>query len=109
MPQKEGFKESRRSTRVELKVTIEVQGQELRCKGETVIVNLHGALINVTAPLEVGMRILLFVFITGKQSYARVVSVPTPLQCGIELDRPQNIWGVSLAPEDWSKESSSDF
>jgi hypothetical protein len=24
-----------------------------------------------------------------------------PLHCGIELDKPQNIWGVSLPPDDW--------
>jgi hypothetical protein len=102
----EGFKESRRSTRVPLKVTIEVEGQELKCEGETIIVNLHGALITVPAGLEVGMRISVYVFITSKQSYARVVSMPNPLQCGIELEQPQNIWGVSLAPEDWDEGAS---
>jgi hypothetical protein len=24
-----------------------------------------------------------------------------PLYCGIELDQPRNIWGLSLPPEDW--------
>ena len=105
----ERFQESRRSTRVPLKVTIEVEGQELKCEGETIIVNLHGALIEVTAALEVGMRISIYVYITDKRSKARVVSVPNPLQCAIELEKPQNIWGVSLTPEDWQASKSSDF
>ena len=104
-----GFKESRRSTRVPLKVTIVVEGQELKCEGETIVVNLHGALISVSRELEAGMRISIFVLITGKRSPARIVSVPAPLQCAIELEQPQNIWGVSLAPEDWQESSSSDF
>ncbi len=97
----EGFKEARRSTRVPLKVTIEVEGEELKCEGETIIVNLHGALISVSKDLQVGMRIWIFVYITGKRCPARVVSAPAPLQCGIELEQPQNIWGVSLTPDDW--------
>jgi hypothetical protein len=26
-----------------------------------------------------------------------------PLQCGIELDEPRNIWGVPLPPGDWEE------
>jgi hypothetical protein len=51
--------ESRRSTRVPLKVVIAAQGinEQLTCDGETIIVNRHGALISCTAPLRVEMKI----------------------------------------------------
>ena len=41
--------ESRRSTRVRLKVVIEAKGvtEPLTCDGETIVVNLHGALISI--------------------------------------------------------------
>ena len=51
------FRESRRSTRVPLKVAIEVEGgsESLTCEGDTVVVNLHGALIS-TALARLGCR-----------------------------------------------------
>jgi hypothetical protein len=66
------FRESRRSTRVHLKVAIEAQGvaEHLTCEGETIIVNLHGALISTSAALSVGMKIEIHVYLTGKQANA---------------------------------------
>lgn len=104
------FRESRRSTRVPLKVVIRMEGGDnnLTCDGETIIVNLHGALLVSAVPLAVGMRISVQVFLTGKRSSARVAYVDprNPLQCGIELDQPQNIWGVQLPPSDWIEPSA---
>ncbi len=53
------FRESRRSSRVPLKVVIEGRGiaEPLTCEGETIIVNLHGALISTSVALSVGMMI----------------------------------------------------
>jgi len=58
-PQKRVSGESRQSTRVRLKVGIEAQGigVPLTCEGETVVVNLHGAMIVTDAKLSVGLRI----------------------------------------------------
>ena len=73
------------------------------CEGETIVVNLHGALILTGIELRIGMRIWIHVYLTDKRATARVVCVDSenPLQCGIELDKPQNIWGISLPPDDW--------
>ena len=99
------LRESRRSTRVPLQVVISVEGgaHNVTCEGETIVVNLHGALVTTAIPLFQGMRISIQVYLTGKGSKARVAYVDpaNPLKCGIELDQPQNIWGVSLPPEDW--------
>ena len=86
---------------------VEVEGGvgNLTCDGETVVVNLHGALISTTIKLSVGMRVSIHVYLTDKRAKARVVYVDPekPRRCGIELDQPQNIWGVPLPPADWDE------
>ena len=99
-----GARESRRSTRVRLKVEIEAHGmsEPLTCEGET-LVNLHGALILTAVALRVGMKISIHVRLTDKRAAAEVVYVDPdqPRHCGINLERPENIWGLSLPPDDW--------
>ena len=82
---------------------IEVQDAAESLPGETILVNLHGALISTSAQLNIGMRISVYVYLTDKRAKALVVYIDpeNPLHCGIELDKPQNIWGVSLPPDDW--------
>lgn len=101
------FRESRRSTRVPLRVAIAIDSgaESLTCEGETVVVNLHGALLSTTFALSVGTKISIHVYLTDKRSKARVAYADpeNPLRCGIELDQPRNIWGVSLPPTDWDE------
>jgi len=68
MPSKPVSLQSRRSTRVPLKVVIGMQSvaESPTCKGKTIV----------------------------------YVDSENPLQCGIELDKPQNIWDISLPPDD---------
>jgi hypothetical protein len=104
----QGIQEHRRSTRVPLEVSIEVEGEPDTppLKGITAVVNLHGALIRTLQPLTSGARIRVTVYLTGKTASARVVYVAedNPLKCGIELAEPQNIWGMSLPPGDWDSD-----
>jgi len=99
--------ESRRSTRVPLKVVISAKGlnQPLTCGGETMVVNRHGALVCCTVPLRMGLEIEVHVIITDKRAAAKVVYVDTerPFVCGIALDKPENIWGLSFPPDDWDE------
>ncbi len=107
MPDSTTFRESRRSSRVPLKVAIAVEGDaaSLTCEGETVVVNLHGALISSGIALGVGMRISIHVYLTDKRAKARVAYIDPEdaSRCGVELDQPQNIWGVPLPPADWDE------
>jgi hypothetical protein len=107
MPASTTFRESRRSSRVPLKVAIAVEGDadSLTCEGRTVVVNLHGALISTGIALGVGMRISIHVYLTDKRAKARVAYIDPEdaLRCGVELDQPQNIWGVPLPPADWDE------
>ena len=50
------------------------------------------------------MKISIHVYMTDKHAAAKVVYVDRdkPLQFGIELAEPQNIWGVHLPPNDWN-------
>lgn len=97
--------ESRRSTRVPLKVVIAAHSvnEPMTCEGETIVVNRHGALISCTVPLHMELKIEIHVILTDKRATAEVVYVDPdrPLVCGIELNRPENIWGLSLPPDDW--------
>jgi hypothetical protein len=102
--------ESRRSTRVPLRVVITAQGlnEPLMCDGETIVVNRHGARVSCTAPLYVGLKIEIHVIITDKRAPAKVVYIDTerPQVCGIALEKPENIWGLSLPPDDWFEDES---
>ena len=93
-----------------LKIAIEAQStaEPLTCEGETVVVNFHGALLSTATVLRVDMQIEVHVLMTGKRASAKVVYVDpeTPRLCGIALDQPKNIWGVSLPPEDWPENES---
>jgi len=104
--------ESRRSTRVPLRVSIKAQGvaEPVVCEGETILVNLHGALISTSVGLSLGMKIEIQVYVTGKSANATVVYVDPEysLHCGIALTLPNNIWGISLPPNDWH-EGSHEF
>jgi hypothetical protein len=106
------FHESRRSTRVPLKLVIAIEGEGTTrtCDGETIVISLHGALIASAQGLSAGMRVSIHVYVTDKRAAGRVVYIdPTnPLQCGIELDEPRNIWGVPLPPDDWHEQVASE-
>jgi hypothetical protein len=107
MPSTTSFRELRRSTRVPLKVIIAIEGgvESQKCAGETIVVNLHGALMATAIALRTGMGISIHVHLTDKRAAARVVYIDPqhPLHCGIELAEPRNIWGVPLPPEDWEE------
>ncbi len=111
MPSPTTFRESRRSTRVPLKVIITIEGKTgtQTCDGETIVVNLQGALLVTAMGLSTGMSISIHVYITDKRAAARVVYIDpeNPLHCGIELDEPRNIWGVPLPPNDWGERETS--
>ena len=87
---------------------IKTQGinEPLTCEGDTIVVNLHGALISTTVGLTEGIRVEIQVYLTGKRAQAQVVYIDPnqPLHCGISLTKPENIWGVSLPPDDWSED-----
>ena len=99
----------RRSTRIPTDVLVEVQGEGFAYPGGTITVNLHGALVSVAAPLRLGDRVTLHVHRTGKSAPAAIVFADyTQRQFCIELENPENIWGVTVPPADWNIRLSND-
>jgi len=97
----------RRSTRIAADmaadVLIEVRGERFAYAGETVTVNLHGALVRIAALLKLGDRITLHVHHTGKSAGTDIVFADYEAsQFGIELESPENIWGMADPPTDWT-------
>jgi hypothetical protein len=78
-----------------LKILIQVQSatEPLTCEEETIVVNLHGALMLTAVALRVGMKVLIHVQITDERAAAEVVCVDPdqPRHCGIKLAKPENI------------------
>ena len=95
----------RRSTRVPIQVRMEIHGRGSACEGETVVVNMHGPLIKTSEPLTIGDHITVHVSLTGKSAPATVVfeDPEDANHFGIELDKPENIWGISLSPENFEE------
>jgi len=92
----------RRSTRVPTYVVVEVQSDGLAYAGETIVVNLHGALVQISAPLKIGERVTVHVQPTRQSRAAVIVFADYQLsQFGLELEHPENIWGVGIPPKDW--------
>jgi hypothetical protein len=95
----------RRSTRIPMNLHVQVESAGFASAGETITVNAHGALVRVAAPLKLGDQITLRIQRTGKSASAAVVFANLS-QFGIELQEPENIWGVAVPPPDWSALSS---
>jgi len=92
----------RRSTRIPTDIRVEVKSDRFAYAGETITVNLHGALVRISAPLKVGDRVTLQVHHTGRSAPGAVVFADKgSSQFGVELERPENIWGVRVPPTDW--------
>jgi hypothetical protein len=101
--------EIRRSSRIPLVIRIVVAGIHpetgvlFQAVGETLVVNKHGALIRTITGLQSGMRLCITVATSGKSAWARVVwdSPRSEGRYGIELEAPENPWGILFPPPDW--------
>jgi hypothetical protein len=72
----------------------------------TVIVNAHGALLNIAQPLAEGQKLFLFHRKTGKEIACQVVSVESTKNgetlAGVEFTEPApDFWNISFPPDDW--------
>jgi len=101
----------RRSTRVLLKVPLVLEaldrkGQSYSTHAETIMVSKHGARLSTEQPLVKGSEIFVTVQRTRRREKARVVVAwedsPGVKECAIELSNPENLWGISFPPDDWS-------
>jgi hypothetical protein len=55
------------------------------------------------SPHDASLKIEIHVVITDKRANAEVVNfdAESPFVCGVALEKPENIWGLSFPPDDW--------
>lgn len=97
--------------RVLLSVAITVTGknkagQEFTEQTRTLVVNAHGALISLAAPVVAGQTIRVANTASEESLNCRVVYVSAPQagrsQMGIEFERPSpTFWHIDFPPSDW--------
>jgi hypothetical protein len=77
-------------------------GAHISGAAETIQVNKHGAKIRSAVALEPRMEVRVAMLAPYKWRLAQVVWANIPEnEYGIQLDRPENFWGVYFPPEDW--------
>jgi hypothetical protein len=101
----------RRSMRVLLSVPIHVSGKTIDKKDfteetRTLVVNAHGALISLAAPVVADQSILVENRATRQSLECRVVYLGTTqagkTQMGIEFSMPSaRFWQIDFPPDDW--------
>ncbi len=102
----------RRSQRLFLQIPIVVEGKtanksEFTEKAQTVVVNAHGALVEMGVSMDPGQRVLLHNARTHEK-IASVVKLVTPGESGkfnvaLEFVDPNpGFWHISFPPEDWT-------
>ena len=108
----------RRSTRLDLVLPVvlsgrDASGESFREETQTSTVNLHGAKVETSRNILVGMQVSIENPLTGDVEKAVCVRVfegaPGDRKHFIatQLVRPGNIWGIEDPPEDWSAVASS--
>jgi hypothetical protein len=89
----------RRSERIKLKIPLTIHVGSIVLRAETVMVSKHGAkirILSVSERLACGERMRLVMRKARQPQTARVVWLDKTAEphCGIELDDPNNFWGV---------------
>jgi hypothetical protein len=98
---------ARRSSRVLVSLPLAVSGQKkdgshISGAAETILVNRHGARIRSAIPLENKMEVRVAMLAPYKWRVGQVVWADSgEKEYGIELNRPENFWGIYFPPEDW--------
>lgn len=102
---------ARRTTRIPLRIpvviVIEEGGQHRSQEAWTMIVNVHGA--KIECPRRFGMQeaVTIQVPFNGRSQTGKVVWSKSErnesgnYEFGVELDQPENLWGVMFPPSDW--------
>ena len=101
----------RRSQRVILSIPITVSGESsqepFEEKTQTLVINVHGALITLAAKISAGQKLQLSTGSNTEKQMCRVVYVgPTAdgkTQFGIEFTEPApHFWHITFPPEGWT-------
>jgi hypothetical protein len=111
-------KKRRRSQRLILRVPViayrcQKLGSPFSEGTHTLVVNAHGALINLETKVAVHERVVLKHALSGEERECRVVftrgsSVIGPTEVGIEFRQPApDFWHIAFPPSDWPRHESA--
>jgi hypothetical protein len=102
----------RRSQRLFIQISVAIEGRlanktEFSENAHTVVVNAHGALVEMGMPLDQGQRVILRNIRTSEK-IASEVKLVTPGESGkfnvaLEfVEANPSFWHISFPPEDWA-------
>jgi hypothetical protein len=102
---------ARRTTRIPLRIPIQIvlheDGKPVTLDAWTTIVNIHGARIECKRGLVLQQEVLIQVPFNGMSQKGSVVwnrkeqNERGNFEFAVELERPENLWGVGFPPSDW--------
>lgn len=105
----------RRSHRVLLSVPVTVSCETppgmFTEKTQTLVVNAHGALINLAAKVTTGQTLLINASSEARSCHVVYVgpTVEGRTQLGIEFNEPApNFWHITFPPDDWASAAVND-
>jgi hypothetical protein len=106
----------RRSQRLLISARVTVRGESsgqtlFEEHTETVIVNSHGALLLLNAPVEIGQKLVVRHANTREEAEVEVISFggrrAGKTQVGIQFQKPSpQFWRVVFPPDDWTLRTS---
>jgi len=109
---------ARRTTRIPLRIPVllafcDQETDKARTTDAwTLIVNVNGARVECKHSFEINQEVLIRVPHLGKSQRGMIVWGDTQAnksggyECGIKLDKAENLWGVGFPPSDWTSKSA---
>jgi hypothetical protein len=109
---------ARRTTRIPLRIPVILVFRENEADKErtidawTLIVNVNGARIECKHLFEMHQEVVIRVPHLGKSQKGAIVwrdpnaNEKGGFECGIKLDKAENLWGVGFPPSDWTLKST---
>ena len=101
----------RRSSRVFTRIPVRATGRDLLGKkfqetSQTIVINAHGGLLYLQAPITLGAQLVLINPVTEEEQECRVVYLgdlsDKGTRIGVEFLSPSpHFWGVDFTPQDW--------
>ena len=109
--------QQRRSSRVFTRIPVRASGKnsdgrKFHENSQTIVINAHGGLLYLQAPIALGAQLVLINPVTEEEQECRVVYLgdlsDKGTRIGVEFLSPSpHFWGVDFAPQAWPVRSPS--
>lgn len=87
-------------------------GRKFHENSQTIVINAHGGLLYLQAPMALGAQVVLINPVTEEEQECRVVYLgdlsDKGTRIGVEFLSPSpHFWGVDFTPQDWPAQPSA--